>query len=123
MLAASARDPGTDFESALGPHQGHGQAADLLGREVAINQQVQVHQIGLALLMALLQFGALLSGWDDEEVLREIVAWKLLDDLARYPLHVRLKGSCKHEQLLRNREQSKSNVLGRRINQPPGINK
>jgi hypothetical protein len=39
-----------------GPHQGHGQVADLLNGERAITQPMQVHQIGLALAVAMLQF-------------------------------------------------------------------
>ena len=45
-----------------GPHQGHGQAADFLDREGAITQPVQVHQINLSLVLALLHFGARACG-------------------------------------------------------------
>lgn len=46
-----------------GPHQGHWQAADLLDREGAIAEPMQLHQIGLALVVALLEFGSQTRGW------------------------------------------------------------
>ena len=72
-----------------GPHQRHGQAADLLDREGAITQPVQVQQIGLALVVALLQNGAHPTGWNDKEVLYEVAGRKLPKNHMRYPINIR----------------------------------
>jgi hypothetical protein len=54
------------------PNQGHGKAPDLLDREGGISQPVQVHQIGLAMAMPLIQLAAKASIVQRKRVLGRI---------------------------------------------------